>query len=283
MTTPAGTQRPQTAALDPPTKRQTIRRIVTFVVLTCALSSVGWAATIISSETSILLLFAPGLAALITRVAFDRNLRGFGWKLPAPRYALAAYLLPAVVSGSMFVLAWLVAGYYSADSTDTDVVRGFVMTATVGVVVVAAFSIGEEVGWRGFLVPELAKVTTFTNVALISGGIWAVWHWPLILFAADVTDFDATPVWFAIPAFTVTIMAAGTVLAWLTLRSGSIWPAVILHGSQNAITQNFFGEYTTDTGNSAYYVSEVGGLIALAWLVAAYVFWRNRHLVTCSS
>lgn len=33
--------------------------------------------------------------------------------------------------------------------------------------------LGEEIGWRGFLVPQLAKLTTFTWVALISGIIWA--------------------------------------------------------------------------------------------------------------
>jgi hypothetical protein len=49
-----------------------------------------------------------------------------------------------------------------------------------------------------------------------------------------------------------------------------------VHGSQNAITQNFFSDYTTTTGNSAYYVSEVGILIADAWAATAYLFWRNR-------
>ena len=50
-----------------------------------------------------------------------------------------------------------------------------------------------------------------------------------------------------------------------------------MHGSQNAITQGFFAEYTTQEGNSVYYVSEVGALIAVAWVVAAYLFWRKRH------
>jgi len=81
--------------------------------------------------------------------------------------------------------------------------------------------------------------------------------------------------------FSITIIAGGTVLAWFTLKTRSIWPAVILHGSQNAITQGFFAEYTTEDGNSAYYVSEVGGLIAIAWVGAAYLFWRKRHVLPC--
>lgn len=42
-----------------------------------------------------------------------------------------------------------------------------------------ATAAGEEIGWRGFLVPELAKGLPFTAVALVSGIIWAAWHYPI--------------------------------------------------------------------------------------------------------
>lgn len=250
--------------------------IITFVALTFAFSSLGYTATIVEGETALVLLIALGVAALVTRFIFYRNARDFGWQLPELRWAALAYVLPFIVSGSMFVLAWVALGYYTSEKTDTDVLVGFATSATAMVLLIGLFGLGEELGWRGYLVPELAKITSFRNVALISGLVWAVWHWPLIFFAADVTDFDKTPAWFTLPVFTVTIVAAGLVMAWLTLRSGSLWPAVILHGSQNAITQNFFAEYTTESGNTAYYVSEVGILIAGAWVVTALVFWRKR-------
>jgi uncharacterized protein len=44
-------------------------------------------------------------------------------------------------------------------------------------------ALGEEIGWRGLLVPQPARLTTFTKTALLSGGIQAVWHWPFVLFA----------------------------------------------------------------------------------------------------
>jgi membrane protease YdiL (CAAX protease family) len=43
--------------------------------------------------------------------------------------------------------------------------------------------IGEEIGWRGFLVPEFAKTQSFPATALITGFIWAIWHYPVLLFA----------------------------------------------------------------------------------------------------
>lgn len=253
------------------------------MVLAFALSTVGYIATASSGETSVLLLFAPALAALLTRYIYQRNLQGFAWQLPKPRYLVTAYLLPFLVSGSMFVLAWVLFGYYSTDNTDTGVLQGLAVSATVGFLAASVFGFGEELGWRGFLVPELAKITSFTKVAVIGGVIWASWHWPLILFAAEVTDFDKAPAWFTLPVFSLTIIAAGTVMAWLTPRTRSIWPAVILHGSQNAITQGFFAEYTTQEGDSVYYVSEIGALIAIAWIGAAYLFWRNRHTLVQTS
>lgn len=266
----------QTQQID---RSRIIRSIITFVVLTFALSTVGYVATTLSGEASFFLLLAPAFAALVTRFIFERNLHGFAWRPPSLREAGGAYLLPFLVSGSMFLAAWVLFGYYSTANTDTSVLQGFVVTATVGFLAAAAFGFGEEFGWRGFLVPELAKITNFTNVALISGGIWAIWHWPLILFAADITDFDQAPLWFTLPVFSITIMAAGVVMAWLTLRTQSLWPAVIMHGSQNAITQGFFAEYTTKEGDSVYFVSEIGALVAIAWVVTACLFWNKRQMI----
>ena len=39
--------------------------------------------------------------------------------------------------------------------------------------------------------------------------MWAVRHWPLIFLAVDVTDLDKVPLWFTLPVFTATIVAAG--------------------------------------------------------------------------
>ena len=60
------------------------------------------------------------------------------------------------------------------------------------------YATGEEIGWRGYLVPALARGMSFGRVALVSGVIWAVWHFPLIAFAG----YNAgTPMWFAMTCF----------------------------------------------------------------------------------
>jgi membrane protease YdiL (CAAX protease family) len=54
-----------------------------------------------------------------------------------------------------------------------------------------------------FLAPQLAKLTTFTKVAIISGIIWAVWHFPLIIFS----NYNSiTSLWYALPLFLISVL-----------------------------------------------------------------------------
>jgi hypothetical protein len=66
---------------------------------------------------------------------------------------------------------------------------------TVATIPAIARALGEEIGWRGFLVPELAKVSSFAAVGLISGSLWALWHAPMILFSHYN---EGTPAWYAL-------------------------------------------------------------------------------------
>jgi uncharacterized protein len=69
----------------------------------------------------------------------------------------------------------------------------FVFAATITVVRGCATVLGEEIGWRGFLVPELAKRHGFAVTAIISGLVWAVWHYPIFLLANGYSGGDLPP------------------------------------------------------------------------------------------
>jgi hypothetical protein len=64
-------------------------------------------------------------------------------------------------------------------------------------------------------------------------------------------------------------------LAWLRLRSGSFWPAALLHASHNLFIQGFFDTVTVDTGVTKYLLSEFGAVLALAAAITGYIFWRR--------
>src|SRR5258708_15188708 len=56
------------------------------------------------------------------------------------------------------------------------------LVGTFGLAKSLASSLGEEIGWRGFLVPQLFKSVGFTGTALISGVVWSCWHYPLLIW-----------------------------------------------------------------------------------------------------
>lgn len=134
-------------------------------------------------------------------------------------------------------------------------------------------ALGEEIGWRGFLVPELAKITTFSRTALISGALWAVWHYPLILFA----DYrSTTPSWYATLCFTVMVVGISFPFAWLRLKSGSVWTGMILHASHNIFIQGVFDPLTRDTGITNWIIGEFGAGLAVVGALVGLLFWQKR-------
>jgi membrane protease YdiL (CAAX protease family) len=103
--------------------------------------------------------------------------------------------------------------------------------------------------------------------------MWAVYHFPVLLFA----DYNAgTPAWYGLTCFTLMVVADSFILAWLTLRSGSLWPAAIFHGSHNLFIQSIFTPLTRDTGPTKYIIDEFGIGLVVTITIAAIVVCRRR-------
>jgi membrane protease YdiL (CAAX protease family) len=110
---------------------------------------------------------------------------------------------------------------------------------------------------------------------LISGVIWAAWHMPGI-FLADLND-TGIPNVYAAAMFAVLIIALSFPFAWLRLKSGSLWPAVLLHAVHNQLIQGILDKLTGKTAVTPYITGEFGIGLALTGLVVAYVFWRMQR------
>lgn len=90
-------------------------------------------------------------------------------------------------------------------------------------------TVGEELGWRGWLLPSLRPLGTWPAL-LISGVLWGLWHSPIILLGYNFGE----PNLFGVLLMTLGCTAYGVLIGWLRLRSGSVWPAVFAHGAFNA-------------------------------------------------
>jgi membrane protease YdiL (CAAX protease family) len=280
-------------------KKRGRQELFTFLVLAFGLSSIFYYLIIsaggMQSEGAGLvvgLMWCPGIAALITRLAFQRNLRGLGWGLGKLRYLLASYGTPLAYALLAYGAVWLASrgAFFNSEvlgkiaerlnerfgwGVDTSGAAAgafFLLVATQGVLVNCLFALGEELGWRGLLVPRLAETQSFTRTSAISGAIWAVWHWPLILLAGYEGGSRA----FSLAAFTLMVVAASFIFAWLRLASGSVWTAVLLHGSHNAFLQGFFDPLTRSEGAAKYLAGEFGIVTAVAVVLVAWWYWRRR-------
>jgi membrane protease YdiL (CAAX protease family) len=240
--------------------------VVLFTVVACALAWLValplWLGDGLAEPLSGVLLpvmmFTPALATLVVTFAVRVPARGerarfLGvWPLrPAKRVVwlmIAAWLVPPLLVGlSILVSAALgfvrldltfaafaaeVAKALPADAPVPPIELLVVVQLTMIPVAALANSVlafGEEIGWRGWLLPALRPLGTWPAL-LLSGAIWGLWHSPVILLGYNFGRTDLFGVLLMIGGS----IAWGVLLGWLRLRSASVWPAVIAHGSLNA-------------------------------------------------
>lgn len=224
-----------------------------------------------------LLMWMPGLAALLTQLITVRSLKGLGWRPRTAKLLGLALVLPLLYALPVYGLTWLTglgqfdpAGWQAA-AGGIAVLPALGLLLTAGLLQSLFTALGEEIGWRGLLVPELAKLGSFRFVAVVSGLIWTLYHVPLIVMA----DYRGvgTPLWYSLLCFFPMVMGLSVVMAWLRLKSGSLWPPALLHASHNLIVQGVFDPATRPGPWSGYLTGEFGiGLVVTialtAWLLS---------------
>lgn len=269
--------------------------ILTFLLCTFALSSIFDALIIRDGHLMAAgglyvlgLMWCPGASAILTSLVLRRPLRALGWSWRW-KYQGASYAIPIAYATAAYAVVWLLGlggvpnwtvseGLLKAWHMDAGRGAGLALyigvSLTLGMVGSMITATGEEIGWRGFLVPEVAKLTSYTKTSIFTGGIWALWHVPLLLF----TDYNGgTPAWYGLTCFATMVIGISFGFAWLRLRSGSLWTGAVMHASHNMIIQSVLTPVTIDTGRTRWMTDEFGCALAVAGIVVAYLFWRRRH------
>ena len=259
------------------------REIVIFTALAYAFSWAWWGALIFSGAQTFSNLsqmnadeaqsaqmmiaigdFGPLLAALVMRLFISREgIRGsMGWKRPFKFY-LAALLTPILFFGLLAVFNHLTGlGRFAWTRTDMPFGAYLGLELLIGAIIISIFIVGEEYGWRGYLLPRALALGEIKGTILV-GLIWAFWHLPLLIVGLN---YPGQNPFITIPLFTLVVIALSFPFTWFyKATAGSIVLASLFHGFINSYGDGLTAPEVVPAGNSL--ITGSAGVVMLAFLL----------------
>lgn len=233
-------------------------------------------------------MWSPAFAAFTTFYIYKRSFNDLGW-LWNHKYITWSYFIPLIMVMITYILIWT-AGFGTFYNPEFLIFISnglglsglnpilllliyFILSSTLGMVKSLAYALGEEIGWRGLLVPELFGKIGYLYTSILTGLIWSIWHFPMIFY----TDYsNGGPTWFALICFTVMITSSCFAYVWLRIKSGSLWTGVFFHASHNLFIQKIFTPLTLRNEYSKYFIDEFGIGMALVSILLGLYFWSRR-------
>jgi len=138
--------------------------------------------------------------------------------------------------------------------------------------VIQLFTSGtEEIGWRGFMLPEFLKENDTWNASFKTGVIWAIWHAPVVFYIFYLQDMPLFAMMFSFLGFSVGIVAMSVVHSYFLLKTKSVLFSVYLHAMSNTIPL-ISGLVILDSYKTAVFAQ------LLIWGVVAIIIKRNPSM-----
>ena len=180
----------------------------------------SWAMTGLLSVSllfGLIALFGPAAGAVVVSWAdgslVELRQRVTAWR--APRSFAIALGIPFAVTGAAAVL-WAFAGHGAPGLGSISAIE----------LVIFVLVIGEEIGWRGFLLPRLRGHLSLPAAGIVSGVVWTLWHLPIYLQPGQGLAAFAAFAWWVIPF--------AMLMAIVVERARfSILVATVMHGAAN--------------------------------------------------
>lgn len=279
-------------ATDKPGKRFNARALVGFFVLAYAISW-AWAIPLVVTDqvlnrgqgwpTHYPALLGPAVAAVIVIAVTTgvSGLRDLGSRMLRWRVRLRWWLVALSPAG---FLALAVAGMwvFVSDLPDVADFGRFTGTPTWGLLgvflmITLVGSLGEEVGWRGYALPQLQHRFTPLAATMILAIVWFSWHIPQFFIIESYREFG--PVEYV--GMFIGLTCGAVILTWLYNRSGgSLLLVIIWHG-----VYNFVGATEAAVGPLAAAITTLiiihGVILVIAELVARHR--GDRSILAMSS
>ena len=252
------------------------------------------------------MMFVPTLGVLLS----GATLKDMGWKPQIKRNfktILIAWFAPVILTAGGAVLYFLffpkhfdLSGEYVAAIGGAEALKqmeaqgvsyplyallGVISSITYAPLINMVAALGEEIGWRGFLYPQLKTRFGQKKGWLLGGAIWGAWHWPLIwLIGYEYGAAAGNPIGYlgfpisGMLLFCVITVGLGILHDWLYEKSGSIWLPSLFHGAFNAAAALPLSVCLANTGSARLLGPAPNGILAGLPLlaVAAVLLFREE-------
>ncbi|MBE2224772.1 MAG: CPBP family intramembrane metalloprotease [Anaerolineae bacterium] len=222
-------------------KNKTIRNIIIFTLLVTGLAWLGPVLGGDPTEPGLGFLVwgtAPAVSALIvkfvlrdkTSLGFRPHFRGNG------RYYLLSLLLYPVSILIVLSLGLLL----GASSLGVITLPALFTTMAPLAVTFFIFALFEETGWRGYLAPSVYSLNDRLLGHAVVGIIWASWHFP---YLHELLAHTAEGLLTVLPRFLLGAMVTAVVYGEIRIRTGSVWPAVLMHWTGNTLANTLLATF----------------------------------------
>ncbi len=196
---------------------------------------------------------SPGVVALLQRLV--------QWRVPARWYVFALMYI-ATIKLTVALLYRAITGAWPP----LGQVSWYVMLAAILGSTLVGGQVGEELGWRGYALPQLAMRFGLWGASLLLGVLWAGWHLPLFFILGGDT------VGQSFPLYLLQVTALSVAIAWLYVKTqGSLLLTMLLHAAVNNTKDIVPSAVPGATEAWALSTSLVAWLtVVLLWIAAAY-------------
>jgi membrane protease YdiL (CAAX protease family) len=251
------------------------RSVVAFLALVSTASMVVAVLLPRSSAAPLVSAFLP-VAVLILLSPFQgRSVwKGLGLNRAGLRLWPIAVAVPLAVAATGYGIAWG-RGLVEPNALLEFSAVSLLINASVTTVLV----LGEELGWRGYLLPRLQQLTSGPGGAILTAIAHAAVHLPLIVLTSTYNNVGSR--WVIAPLSMVTITGAGIFYAWLRDTTHSLWPAAVAHAMGNTVLGLLPAAAPTTAAVPMAYLADEGGVVTaltLTAIAATTLIHARRHV-----
>lgn len=215
--------------------------------------------------------FGPTIAGIIVTALFKgksglKNLlaRTTKYKLEIKWYLLVI-IVPLLLSVISLLLGYVLSGFQPIEFNFLVPVSLFIPFLLYMIIFTG---LQEELGWRGYALPELQKKYSAEKSSWILGIAWGLWHIPANLAAPFLSGQLSVPiVVVTLLALTIGIVGWTIVNTWFYNNTESVFLIILLHGITNTLQSYIVLSSSNQTAPMIYGI--------LPWVLATYLLKKH--------